>query len=170
MANDISELLPIRQAKQEEIERQESLARFAEIQAAQTLWNKIKPRGDQFMWGIIFTLSIWGLLAIYSSTGALAYKKNGGMVEIYLVQQAGLLCVGFFIMFFVHSIPFRFVFRFVSHSFMEHVPGCLCVGCGVWGVVCCFCASVLLCASVCFRRWPLQHGGRKLVTMVARSL
>jgi cell division protein FtsW len=89
------------------------MSNSTEIQAAQTLWNKIKPRGDQFMWGIIFILSIWGLLAIYSSTGALAYKKNGGMVEIYLIQQAGLLCVGFFIMFFVHSIHYK---HFVSLS------------------------------------------------------
>ncbi len=79
-----------------------------EIQAAQTLWNRIKPRGDQFMWGIIFILSIWGLLAIYSSTGALAYKKNGGAVEVYLLQQAVLLCAGFFVMFFVHSIHYKY--------------------------------------------------------------
>ena len=44
------------------------------------VWQKLKPKGDPFMWGIIFTLSIWGLLAIYSSTGALAYKKNSGNV------------------------------------------------------------------------------------------
>lgn len=84
------------------------MSNIQEIQAAQTLWNRIKPRGDMFMWGIIFTLSIWGLLAIYSSTGALAYKKNGGMVEIYLLQQAALLAVGFFVMFFVHSIHYRY--------------------------------------------------------------
>jgi cell division protein FtsW len=84
------------------------LTKTQEIQAAQTLWNKIKPRGDQFMWGIIFILSIWGLLAIYSSTSALAYKNNGGAVEVYLLQQAGLLCAGFFVMFFVHSIHYKY--------------------------------------------------------------
>lgn len=73
-----------------------------------TTWEKIRPRGDQFMWMIIFILSFWGLLAIYSSTGALAYKKNGGNVEIYLLQQAALLVGGFFIMFFVHSIHYKY--------------------------------------------------------------
>ncbi len=71
-------------------------------------WQRIRPRGDMFMWGIIFILSIWGLLAIYSSTGALAYKKQGGHVEVYLLQQAALLCAGFFIMFFIHSIHYRY--------------------------------------------------------------
>lgn len=71
-------------------------------------WERIRPRGDMFMWGVIFILSIWGLLAIYSSTGALAYKKNGGNVEIYLLQQAALLGAGFFVMFFIHSIHYKY--------------------------------------------------------------
>lgn len=71
-------------------------------------WDKIRPRGDLFMWAIIFILSIWGLLAIYSSTGALAYKKNGGNVEVYLLQQAVLLVAGFFVMLFVHSIHYKY--------------------------------------------------------------
>ena len=78
-----------------------------------TTWEKIRPRGDMFMWMVIFILSFWGLLAIYSSTGALAYKKNGGAVEIYLLQQAGLLAGGFFIMFIVHSIHYKY---FISLS------------------------------------------------------
>jgi cell division protein FtsW len=84
------------------------MSKMQEIPVAQTLWEKIKPKGDMFMWGIIFILSIWGLLAIYSSTGALAYKKNGGMVEIYLLQQAMLLAAGFFVMFFIHSIHYKY--------------------------------------------------------------
>ena len=72
-----------------------------------TTWEKLKPRGDIFMWMVIFVLSFWGLLAIYSSTGALAYKNNGGRVELYLLQQAGLLAGGFFIMLLVHSIHYK---------------------------------------------------------------
>ncbi len=71
-------------------------------------WDNIKPKGDLFMWGIIFILSFWGLLAVYSSTGALAYTKNGGNVEIYLLQQAGLLVAGIMVMFFVHSIHYKY--------------------------------------------------------------
>ncbi len=72
-----------------------------------TTWEKLRPRGDIFMWMVIFVLSFWGLLAIYSSTGALAYKNNGGRVEFYLMQQAGLLAGGFFIMLLVHSIHYK---------------------------------------------------------------
>jgi cell division protein FtsW len=79
-----------------------------EQQSLQQIWSKIKPRGDYMMWFIIVVLSLWGLLAIYSSTGALAYKNKGGMVEIYLLQQMGLLAAGFLVMFFIHSIHYRY--------------------------------------------------------------
>jgi cell division protein FtsW len=72
------------------------------------IWERIKPKGDMLMWGIIFALSVWGLLAIYSSTGALAYKKEGGIVEIYLLQQMALLGTGFLVMFYIHSIHYRY--------------------------------------------------------------
>jgi len=73
-----------------------------------TTWEKIKPKGDLIMWGIIFILSFWGLLAVYSSTGALAYTKHGGNVEIYLLQQGGLLVAGIFIMLFISSIHYKY--------------------------------------------------------------
>lgn len=60
------------------------------------------------MWMVIFVLSFWGLAAIYSSTGALAYKKQGGIVEIYLLQQVALITGGFFLMFIVHSIHYKY--------------------------------------------------------------
>jgi cell division protein FtsW len=74
----------------------------------ETIWQRIKPRGDYLMWVIIIILSFWGLLAIYSSTGALAYKNKGGIVEIYLLQQIGLLAAGFLVMLFLHSIHYRY--------------------------------------------------------------
>jgi|LakMenEpi03Aug12_release.lakeMendotaPanAssembly.Ray.scaffolds.fasta_scaffold278171_2 cell division protein FtsW len=79
-----------------------------EQQSLKQIWNKIKPKGDYMMWFIIVVLSLWGLLAIYSSTGALAYKNKGGIVEIYLLQQMALLAAGFLVMFFIHSIHYRY--------------------------------------------------------------
>jgi cell division protein FtsW len=72
------------------------------------IWQRIKPQGDKVMWLIILVLSIWGLLAIYSSTGALAYKNKGGIVEVYLLQQLGLLVAGFMVMLFLHAIHYRY--------------------------------------------------------------
>lgn len=72
------------------------------------IWDKIKPKGDQKMWLIIYLLMFWGLLAVYSSVGALAYKKAGGNTELYLLQQLFYLSVGLLIMFVLHSIHYKY--------------------------------------------------------------
>lgn len=66
------------------------------------------------MWFIIIVLSVWGLFAVYSSTGALAYQKQGGKAEVYLFQQFAFLLVGFFIMLFTHSIHYKYFLRFAK--------------------------------------------------------
>ncbi len=76
------------------------LSRFLNI-------DKIKPQGDPVMWIIIVLLSVWGLVAVYSSTGALAYAKHGGSAEVYLFQQFAYLAIGFYVMLFIHSIHYK---------------------------------------------------------------
>jgi cell division protein FtsW len=69
--------------------------------------DKIKPQGDPVMWIIIVLLSVWGLVAVYSSTGALAYAKHGGSAEVYFFQQFAYLAIGFYVMLFIHSIHYK---------------------------------------------------------------
>jgi len=61
-------------------------------------WERIKPKGDPFMWGIIAILSLWGSLAVYSSTSALAYVKHGASAEMFLFQQLVYLLIGGYVM------------------------------------------------------------------------
>ncbi|OYU95831.1 MAG: cell division protein FtsW [Bacteroidetes bacterium B1(2017)] len=63
------------------------------------------------MWGIIVMLSIWGLFAVYSSTGALAYQKQSGRAEVYLVQQFAFLFIGFFIMLITHAVHYKYYLK-----------------------------------------------------------
>ncbi len=73
--------------------------------------DKIKPQGDPVMWIIIVVLSVWGLLAVYSSTGALAYKNHSGSAEVYLFQQFSHLAIGFYFMMLIHSIHYKMFIR-----------------------------------------------------------
>jgi len=68
-------------------------------------------QGDKVIWGMIFLLSIFSLLAVYSSTGTLAYKKMGGNTMYYLIRHGVILGAGISIIFVVHLIPYRFYFR-----------------------------------------------------------
>ena len=49
-------------------------------------------RGDKAIWVIVFFLSIFSLLAVYSATGSMAYKSQGKIAEFYLLKQ--LLFIG----------------------------------------------------------------------------
>jgi cell division protein FtsW len=60
---------------------------------------------------VILLLSVISLLAVYSSSGSLAFAKRDGNTSYYLIKQFILLMTGFFIMILVHLIPYRFYSR-----------------------------------------------------------
>ncbi len=68
-------------------------------------------KGDGVIWGVIFTLSIFSLLAVYSSTGTLAYKYQEGNTAYYIIKHFVLLAVGLGIIFITHLIPYKYYSR-----------------------------------------------------------
>ncbi len=64
-------------------------------------------KGDVVIWGVIAILSIFSILAVYSSTGTLAFKYQGGNTLYYLSRHGALLFVGLLIIYFTHRIPFN---------------------------------------------------------------
>ncbi|MFZ4549363.1 MAG: FtsW/RodA/SpoVE family cell cycle protein, partial [Bacteroidales bacterium] len=66
----------------------------------------LQPRGDKAMWLIIFLLSLWGLLAVYSSVSWLAYK-NHSSTFFYLFQHGVYIAMGFVIMLYLHTIHYK---------------------------------------------------------------
>jgi cell division protein FtsW len=74
-----------------------------------TLLKNIK--GDKVIWVVVILLSIVSLLAVYSSSGMLAYRKQGGNTEYYLIKQFVLLLFGFSLMYFTHLIRYTYFSR-----------------------------------------------------------
>lgn len=68
-------------------------------------------KGDSVIWGVIFLLSILSILAVYSSTGTLAYKYQGGNTTYYFIKQGLFILFGFFIIYLTHSLPYRYYSR-----------------------------------------------------------
>lgn len=68
-------------------------------------------KGDPVIWIIIMVLSVFSVLAVYSSTGTLAYKMQGGNTFYYLVKQLSMLFFGIAIVFLAHLVPFRYYSR-----------------------------------------------------------
>jgi cell division protein FtsW len=70
-------------------------------------------KGDPVIWAVILLLSIFSLLAVYSSTGSLAYRYQGGNTSYYILKHATILIMGLVITYATHLIPYKY-FSFLS--------------------------------------------------------
>ena len=68
-------------------------------------------KGDRMIWLVVVLLSIFSILAVYSSTGTLAYKYQSGNTEYYLFKHGIIMLFGFLIIYFTHRMPYTFYAR-----------------------------------------------------------
>jgi cell division protein FtsW len=66
-----------------------------------------KTKGDRWIWLIVILLSVWSLLAVYSATGTLAYKKGVGS-EQFLIKHLVMIVGGIALMYFSHLLDYRY--------------------------------------------------------------
>lgn len=64
-----------------------------------------KTKGDQVIWGVVLVLSFISLLAVYSSTGSLAYRMEKNS-SYYLVKQVMVLGLGLLITYWIHNVNY----------------------------------------------------------------
>jgi cell division protein FtsW len=62
-------------------------------------------KGDTIIWSLLVVLSIMSLLAVYSSTGTLAYRYHSGNVGFYIIKHVVFLLFGFGVVYFTHIVP-----------------------------------------------------------------
>jgi cell division protein FtsW len=68
-------------------------------------------KGDPYIWFVVFALSVFGILAVYSSIGALAYSDSGGNTEGYLIKHVLLLLFGLVAMWLTHLVDIQYYSR-----------------------------------------------------------
>ncbi|MCD4731814.1 MAG: FtsW/RodA/SpoVE family cell cycle protein [Bacteroidales bacterium] len=86
----------------------------------QYLLNKIK--GDKIIWLVVIILSVFSLLAVYSSTGTLAYKYQGGNTEYYMIKHFIILVLGLFLMYLAHLVKYTYFSRIFQIALWIAVP------------------------------------------------
>lgn len=79
-------------------------------------------KGDKVIWVVVAILSIFSLLAVYSSTGTLAYRYQSGNTEYYMIKHFGILLLGLLLMFFAHLIPYKYYARISQLALFISVP------------------------------------------------
>ncbi len=78
--------------------------------------------GDRVVWGVIIVLTFYSLLAVYSSTGTLAYLKMDGNTTYYLIRHGVFIAIGISIIFVTHLIPYRYYSRLSQLFLFLSIP------------------------------------------------
>jgi cell division protein FtsW len=88
-----------------------------------TIFNsEIKIKGDRVIWAVVFILTVLSFLAVYSSTGTLAYKYQGGNTAYYMLKHGIILLTGLLLMYFAHLLKYTYYSRIFQIAFYIAVP------------------------------------------------
>jgi len=81
-----------------------------------------RTRGDKVIWAIVVVLALVSLLAVYSSTGLLAYKMYKGNTEVYLFRQFAFIVIGILIIYFAHQVNYIIYSKVARILFLISIP------------------------------------------------
>jgi len=84
--------------------------------------NIERLKGDKVIWIIAILLSVFSLLAVYSSTGSLAYRTQGGNTEYYLIKQFFIVMLGIAIMYISYRVPYNYFSRIAQFLYYFSIP------------------------------------------------
>ncbi len=79
-------------------------------------------KGDKVIWIVVVILCILSLLAVYSATGTLAYKKQHGNTEYYVFKQFMILAFGLGLMYITHLVKYTYFSRISQIGLFLTVP------------------------------------------------
>ena len=85
-------------------------------------WLETYFKGDRTIWVIVIMLAILSTLAVYSSTGTLAYKYQSGNTEFYLLRHFSILLFGFVVMYVCHLLKYTTYARISKLGILLAVP------------------------------------------------
>jgi cell division protein FtsW len=79
-------------------------------------------KGDKVIWAVVVLLSVISILAVYSSTGTLAYRYKQGNTEYYMIKHLSIMGFGLMLMYVAHLIPFHFYGRLAKLALIIAIP------------------------------------------------
>jgi cell division protein FtsW len=85
-----------------------------------SIFNTVK--GDRVIWAVVILLSVFSILAVYSSTGTLAYRYKQGNTEYYLLKHISIMGLGLVLMYFAHRVPFYIYGRLSKLAIIIAIP------------------------------------------------
>lgn len=81
-----------------------------------------KFKGDKAIWVILVFMSMISILAVYSSTGSLAFEERGGDTEFFLFRRVIILFISWAAAFIIHKIPVKYIRIFAVIALLVSLP------------------------------------------------
>lgn len=63
-------------------------------------------KGDKAIWVVVALLAVFSVLAVYSSTGTMAFQYRGGHTEVYLVKHGLIVALGLFLTYISYMLHY----------------------------------------------------------------
>jgi cell division protein FtsW len=79
-------------------------------------------KGDRAIWAILAVLIVFSILAVYSSTGTLAYKERGGNTEFFLIKHLVILSGGVLLTYLCHLLHYRRYSDWAPYLLLISIP------------------------------------------------
>lgn len=80
-----------------------------------------RTKGDRVIWGVVIVLALVSIMAVYSATGSLAYRKHQAN-EHYLMKQLLTLGAGLLIIYAAHRIRYTVYAKIAVLLFALSIP------------------------------------------------
>lgn len=85
-------------------------------------------KGDKKIWIVIFVMSFISLLVVYSSTGALAFRRSNGNTSYYIIRQVIFQLVGFMFILLMLKLFAVKVYNKYANAVLIAAIGCVLLG------------------------------------------
>jgi cell division protein FtsW len=79
-------------------------------------------QGDKVIWTVVFLLSLFSVLVVYSSVVALAYHYKGGDTSSYLFKHIRIISSGLFLMYWIHKMKYSYFSRISQIAIVIAAP------------------------------------------------
>ncbi|GAB1419863.1 FtsW/RodA/SpoVE family cell cycle protein [Bacteroidales bacterium] len=79
-------------------------------------------KGDKVIWAIVVLLSVFSILAVYSSTYSLAYEQKGGNTGHFILKHTIILAIGLLFIYLAHKIKYIYFSPFLQIALWVSIP------------------------------------------------
>lgn len=85
-------------------------------------WLTSRIKGDFQIWFIVLMLTVFSIMAVYSSSASLAFTKQEGNTEYYLFKHLGLIGLSLVLMYLAHRVNYIYYSRISTILLVICIP------------------------------------------------